>query len=56
MVKYGKMWTQVESCPLTDNSWRVVSVGEDQIWMDEAAGCVFLREGKFNPKWFKFAI
>lgn len=53
MKKYGDNWTRVEGCPKTDNSWLCVSVGFDQIWVDEFEGKVFLREGKFSPIWYE---
>ena len=56
MFKYGNKWEKVDGCPLTDDSWLCVSIGHDQVWVDEVEGYVFLREGKFSPLWYKHMI
>ena len=56
MKKYGNEWTRVESDPTTENSWLTATIGDDQLWIDEVEGYMFLREGKFNPIWYKRII
>ena len=56
MKKYGNKWTRVESDPTTDNSWLAATIENDQLWIDEVEGYMFLREGKFNPIWYKSII
>lgn len=56
MKKYGNTWEQTNDDPLTYNSWMVAVIKADQIWVDEVAGYIFLREGKYNPIWYRCRI
>lgn len=53
MKKYGFKWARVDGCPKTANSWLCVSIGHDQVWVDEVEGKVLLREGAYSPIWYE---
>ncbi len=47
--KYGEQWKPVSEDPRTENSWLVVTIGEDQIFVDEVEGKRILVTGGENP-------
>ena len=53
LSKYGDNWKPVDGCPKTDSSWLCVTVGSDQVWVDETEGKKFLLVG---DDWFECLI
>ena len=56
MSKYGQQWAELVEDHRNANSWLVVKIGDDEIYVDEVAGKRYLVEGGENPKFYASEI